>query len=239
MKLKFISLAILLSLTTVLGSCSVYGRKANDEVEVLPKATLAEKVEVAEAVWAHTVQPAGTKAGASSVISADLIYRTDTIEGIASVADIIVIGRFINVKSAVEGSNGYKSIITRGTLIVSEVLVGKVSDQIEVLMNGGTVAYQEISKLYTEEELEKYGIDPNTETYETFSQSFENMAIFDEGMEYLLTLSSGEDGTYYLSPSLYSLCNLSDTNTELKENHSNGLSFEIDQYVEAFKNFKR
>lgn len=166
-------------------------------------------------------------------------YRTDTIEGIASVVDTIVIGRFIQVESGIENNGGYKSLITRGILVPTVVLAGDVQEQYSVSMAGGTVPYTEIANLYSAEELAKYEIDPYSDKYETLSETFENMTVFEEGKDYLVTLSLGEDGRYYLSPSLYSLCELSETKLASKVPASGdsptSVSFDVDAYVGAFK----
>ncbi len=243
MKKSILGLAIFSIMAIVLTACSnpktALDKAVNEQIHQVQEVEDELILEEAKTVrFAKTAISKKQTLTPASVIVADMNYRTDTIEGIASVSDTIVLGRFINVQSSVEDAGGFKSVLTRGVLVPTEVFSGEKEAQYKVVMSGGTVSYSEIAKLYTKAELDKYQIDPNTKEHESFTQTFENMSIFEEGVDYLVTLSKGENGEYILSPSLYSLCELSETKEVTKlgtDNLPTFVSFNVEDYVTAFK----
>ena len=168
------------------------------------------------------------------IAHADMNYQTTSIKGIASVSDTIVMGRIEAVESYVTGDSN-PHIETRGRLIPTDVLLGDVEDSYTVVMVGGTVPYESIAKLYTEDELTKYGIDPDNDQYENITSIFENMVPFAEDETYLFTLSANEDGTYQLLPSLYSLARITDSSNAVEVQTEEAVSFNVNNYVTTFK----
>ncbi len=145
-----------------------------------------------------------------STIDADMTYNTETMQGIAEVSDLVVTGSFESKESYVEDG----LIHTKGQFRVEQILHGDCPDVITACMMGGTIPYSEIGQLYSPEELEKYGIDPNNSAYEEISTTFADMPIFETGQRYMLTLADEENGGYSIMPSIYNLCTLPDATEE-------------------------
>ncbi len=212
--------------------------KSNDEVLSIHKIKDESNIGTHKMATTQLVSNSNTSNSLKQIARADMIYQTTTINGIASVSDTIVIGRFEEVESYVSGGEN-PSILTRGILKPIEVLAGEIRDQYLVTMIGGTVPYEKIAELYSEDDLAKYNIDPNNTAYESITSIFENMAIFEDGETYLITISEEEDGSYSLQPSIYSLCHLVEDANAPEAVSETAAQFNIDTYVEAFKSSKR